>query len=321
MTTSPTIHSDPAVRCYLELIRVTAGALGEICPQIGAPYQDRLNRLHRRLAFETSPDALDQSEPEIEHEIAECTQRTGEYIDQIWNDVLSVLSLVTRSTDAMAARNAFYSARLRQFAQDMGARSLDGDREEIEHGLALDAAGIESCVDKMGLETEQILAQFRHEIQSVATKLADARASVILDPSTGLINRREMERKMMEAIASPTETSFLRFAIDDLSSHAKRLGADAATNLERQFATRLADQIRPGDIASKWSPGRFAVILRCPLIEAGPRTAQIARALEGEYSVSGTPVAVHVLQDVAPEAEASSAEILFPYLDAKFPEY
>ncbi len=321
MTTSPTLQSDPAVRCYLDLIRVTAGALGDICPQIGAPYQDRLNRLHRRLAFETSPDALDQSRAELEREISDCTFRTGEYIDQIWNDVLSVLSLVTRSTDAMAARNAFYAARLRQFAQDMGARSLDGDREEIEQSLALDAAGIESCVDKMGLETEQILAQFRHEIQSVAAKLADARASVILDPATGLINRREMERKIMEAVCSPVETSFLRFMIDGLEGHAKRLGAEGAANLERQFATRLADQIRPGDVVAKWSAGRFAVILRCPLVEAGPRTAQIARALDGEYAISGVPVAVHTLQDVAPEAEASSAELLFPYLDAKFPAY
>ena len=75
-----------------------------------------------------------------------------------------------------------------------GARSLDG-------------AGIESCVDNMGRESDRILDRLRTEIHAVAAKLAGARTFVILDPVTGLINRREMERKRMEAACSAAETS------------------------------------------------------------------------------------------------------------------
>jgi len=49
--------------------------------------------------------------------------------------------------------------------------------------------------------------RLRTEFHAVAAKLAGARTFVILDPVTGLINRRETERKLMEAACSAAETS------------------------------------------------------------------------------------------------------------------
>ena len=178
----------------------------------------------------------------------------------------------------------------------------------------------------MARETETTLARFRHEVQSVAIKLADARASTILDPVTGVINRREMERKLIEQFVSSGDSqregsSILRFDIARFLDHVRRFGADASANLERRFATRLNEQIRPGDVLARWSPGRFVVIMQCALIEAAPRTAQITRSLEGEYSIEGlaTSLSIAVLQDVVPAAQADSPDTLFTYLDSPFP--
>ncbi len=329
---TPAVHTDPdtsvpahdaVARSYLALIRATAGAMAEICPQIGAAYQERLLRLERRLAFEASPEAIGRSSEELDRELAEWTARTGEYIDQVWNDVLSVLSLVTRSANTMEARNAFYAARLRQFTQDMGSRPVDGDPEQWEETVALDAAGIEHCVDAHARDSETTLAQFRAEVQTLANRLADARGAAVLDPVSGLIARHEMARKLAKEVFAAGSCRVLRFDIAQYEDLAVRLGPRDANELQRQVGAKLAGLVRPGDIVSRWSNGHYVVIFRCERAEAGQRATQIARWMECDYTLSVETVSIEAREEVVPEAvlascESGSIEGLLRYLDEAF---
>jgi len=276
-----------AVHSYLSLVRATAGALGEICPQVGAPFHDRLLGMQRRLAFDSSPQAIEQNHEEIERQIAECTSQTGEYMDQIWRDVQSVLGVVTRSADAIATRNAFYNNRLRQFAQDMGSRAVEGDPEVLDQTRALDANGLESCVESMSNESEEMLSQFRFDVQALATKLEGARVATSMDPETGVLTRREMERKLVGDSASLRTRTILRFEITGFDKLIGRLGESLAATIRKEFAARLIKQVRPDDVIGQWGPAQFVVLFRSSPDEALPRARQIAQALGGVYMLGG----------------------------------
>src|SRR5271168_4070448 len=54
--TDPTAALHAIVHSYLSTLLAVAECLGSACPPVGGPYQHRLNRLGKRLAFDSSSE-------------------------------------------------------------------------------------------------------------------------------------------------------------------------------------------------------------------------------------------------------------------------
>jgi GGDEF domain-containing protein len=55
-----------------------------------------------------------------------------------------------------------------------------------------------------------------------------------------------------------------------------------------QAASRLSGQVRAHDYVGRWDASEFAIVMECPLENAGPRSQQIARWLSGTYVLRGS---------------------------------
>ena len=55
-----------ALSGYLSTLAAIADCVGEACPEVGAPYRQRLHRLRNRLAFQMTPDAVEESASAVE---------------------------------------------------------------------------------------------------------------------------------------------------------------------------------------------------------------------------------------------------------------
>ena len=50
-----------ALACYLSTVVAIGNCMAEVCPSVGTMYRDRLLKLPRRLGFDATPKALEQS--------------------------------------------------------------------------------------------------------------------------------------------------------------------------------------------------------------------------------------------------------------------
>src|SRR3974377_331731 len=72
------LHS--IVLSYLSTLLAVAECLGDSCPPVGGPYRHRLNRLGKRLAFDSSREAIEEGAAEVAKDLKEYTAKASTYL-------------------------------------------------------------------------------------------------------------------------------------------------------------------------------------------------------------------------------------------------
>lgn len=259
-----------AVNSYLSTLLAISECLGVACPEVGGAYRHRLSRLRSRLAFDTTPEAMVESEAIVERELGDYAKKTANYIAQHGVALRRTVEELESIVDSIALREDFYSARLRQFAAQMEATPYPTDPEHLADVVALQTNGLLGCVESMSHESQSLLDRMRAELAAVTRRLAEAE---ITDALTGLMNRREMERqirKRREAREDPVLVVF-------------ELSGEVCDEVARQAAERLNSQYRHTDLICRWSEREFLVLFNGTREIAQSRTEQIVPWIAGKY--------------------------------------
>lgn len=182
-----------AVNCYLSTLLAVASSVGAACPEVGGLYRHRLNRLRKRLAFDSSPEALEESLATVEIELNEFAVKASAYVSQHGIELRSALGTLEDIVRSLAQRQDFYGARLRQFAGQMETTAYPTETGHLQEVVALQVVGLLSCVESMSHETQSLVMRMRNELGAVERRLQEFE---VTDPLTGMMNRREMERQI-----------------------------------------------------------------------------------------------------------------------------
>ena len=117
-------------------------------------------------------------------------------------------------------------------------------------------------------ERLQALRAFANQASAAlesARQLAHMRHLAEHDPLTGLRNRRELEPRLLEAIARSAPSgsvSVLLCDLDDFRRVNDRLGQEAGEDVLRRFADVLRHSTRGSDVPTRLDAEQFAVVLR-----------------------------------------------------------
>jgi GGDEF domain-containing protein len=275
-----TLHT--AVNCYLSVLLSMAECLDTSCPVIGGLYHHRLSRLRSRLAFDASPEALDESCSAIDAELKEYAAKVAGYVERHGVELRNAVGALEDIVRSLTRRQDFYGTRLRQFAMQMEATSYPTDSEHLQEVVALQASGLLSCVESMSHEAQSLAARMHDELAAVEHRLKEAE---VTDPLTGLMNRREMERQIEARKAAGAPPVLLRF----------QLSGEINDEVARQVGARLGSQFRHKDFVSRWTETDFLVLFQGPLEVARARAEQIVPWVSGRYLLdSGDSVLVGV---------------------------
>ncbi len=259
-----------SVNCYLSVLLSMAECVGTSCPEIGGLYQHRLSRLRTRLAFDSSPEALEESCIAIEAELREYAAKASGYVAQHGIELRSAVAALEEIVRSLAMRQDFYGTRLRQFALQMEHTTYPTDSEHLQEVVALQASGLLSCIESMSHEAQSLVMRMHNELAAVERRLKE---SEVTDPLTGLMNRREMERQIESRRAAGAPPVLLQF----------QLSGEIDDQVARQVATRLGSQFRHKDFVSRWTDTDFLVLFQGPLEIALARAEQIVPWVAGKY--------------------------------------
>jgi GGDEF domain-containing protein len=271
-----------AVNCYLSTLLAIAGSVGAACPEVGGLYRHRLNRLRKRLAFDSSAEALEESRVSVENELNEFAVKASTYVSQHGIELRSAISTLEDIVRSLAQRQDFYGARLRQFAGQMEATDYPADAGHLQEVVALQVAGLLSCVESMSHETQSLVMRMRNELGAVERRLQEFE---VTDPLTGLMNRREMERQIESKKNGGAPPVLLHI----------QLSGEVSAEVMQQVASRLGSQFRHKDFVCRWTDTDFLVLFQGPPEIAQMRADQIVPWVAGKYRLeSGESVQIAV---------------------------
>lgn len=256
--TDPTVALHATVHDYLSTLISVAECLGSACPPVGGPYQHRLNRLAKRLAYDSSKEAVEESCAEVARELKDYSAKAGAYLRSHGVELRRAVGAVEGIVLTLSQRQDFYAARLRQLTL------------QIENTPSAYAAELKSCVESMFQENQSMLARMRRELSAVELRLVEIE---ITDPVTGLTNRREMERRIRADHEDGRSPVLIHFD----------LGDPVADEVARQVGARIGSQFRYNDVVCRWSDHEFLVLFQGAAEVAEGRSAQVVPWVAGRY--------------------------------------
>jgi GGDEF domain-containing protein len=124
-------------------------------------------------------------------------------------------------------------------------------------------------------ESHSLLASMREEIAQVNRRMAEIE---LTDPTTGLMNRNEMERRIRERKSQGETPPLLLFDI-----LLELPGIDLPNDILKQVATRMGSQFRHNDLICRWSTGQFLVMFQGVPETASARAEQVLPWIAGRY--------------------------------------
>jgi GGDEF domain-containing protein len=259
---------------------------------VGLIHGDRLIRLPRRLGFEATPEALEQSRQVLEEELAEYTDATSAWLDAGSNLAREIVEVVADLDRRAIESENLHAAMVEDLAEQMAESAEVDSPSDVRAALKRYSMGLRSYLQRRKLESRSSLQDLECRASQLSEWLARADPSHCTDSATGIPNRAETERQLEACWSTGRPVSLLVFEWKELE---QATAADAAHAIAKQIADRLAELVRPRDVVGRWGPNQLAVIFECPGKEAMPRAASIAEWLTGGYSavVDGAIATIH----------------------------
>jgi GGDEF domain-containing protein len=286
-------RQDVALGCYLSAMLAMAKSMRAVCSRVGLIYGDRLTRLPRRLGFDATTEALEQSHEVLEADLAEYTEATTEWLDEGSRLAREIVAGIAALHPASGEESPnLHAAMLEDLADHMAVSAEVDAASDLRAALKRYAVGLRAYLQQRHVESGPSLEDLRCRAERLAEWLTRADPSHSIDLLTGLPNRAEIERQLEASWYTPKPVSALLFEWRDEDPS---IAAGVAQALAKQLADRLADLVRPRDIIGRWGPNQFAVIFECSAEDAMPRAGSIAEWLTGDYPavVDGSVSNIH----------------------------
>lgn len=163
---------------------------------------------------------------------------------------------------------------------NMGRRALLVSRDgELEHSVEITASPIRGP----GNNISGTVVVF-HDVSEIRGLTKQMSYQATHDPLTGLINRREFERRLSEAMDSARAEEGVHILcymdLDRFKAVNDSCGHLAGDNMLREVATLIKDQVRDSDYVGRLGGDEFGTLLiGCPIDKARQIAADICNAV------------------------------------------
>src|ERR1700678_2466078 len=167
-------RQEVALTCYLSVMLAMAKSMRAVCSRAGLIYGDRLTRLPRRLGFEATPEALDESRQVLEAELAEYTEATSAWLDAGSNLAREIVTIVAGLDRGTAESENLHAAMLEDLAQQMTESAEVDTASDVRIALKRYALGLRSYLQRRNQENKSSLRDLECRAGQLAEWLARA---------------------------------------------------------------------------------------------------------------------------------------------------
>ncbi len=283
-----------ALACYLSTVVAIGNCMAEVCPPVGAMYRDRLLKLPRRLGFDATPQALQQSREAVATDLLEYSRTASAWIAAGADHAGMLLDHLRATEETLTASADLQRAFLDDLAEHIATSAEVDEEAQLRVSFKRYAAGLRAYARKALTEKLATIDDLRRRREEIDAWLAQATTSDYTDPDTGLMNRAAAERRIFTQIAKGRPFCVI-------------LVGSTGGGPMKDLADRLAATIRPYDVIFRWSPHELMTIFEASESEIAARSRQIGGWLgDGNCSVT---VLEHLAEESAEQLIARMESI------------
>jgi diguanylate cyclase (GGDEF)-like protein len=309
-----------ALNCYLSAVNSIQTHAIEVVADMLDQHRSHLRALRRGVQENPTPDMLETSRLALESELAWYRKSSMDMLRGKEKELRDIIALLSEATQTLVQRNDTHSSRLKNFTRELEAVAKLNDFGEMRKRLAGQLIELKNCVGAFQTEGAGSIGAMQDELLAFRQRLDNAERLAAIDAVTGLLNRREGERRLQEMIESKGTFCLVLFDLDRFKMINDRYGHNCGDQILQSFARRLGEQVRPDDVVCRWGGDEFLVILKAPLRDAMRQASQVSDRVRGRYVVTPagreTTIVVSASLGVAEYQPGESAEQLFERADA-----
>lgn len=265
--------------------------MAEVCPQVGAMYRDRLLKLPRRLGFDATAKALEQSRDAIETDLIEFASAAGIWTGLSSTHAAQFLAHLRNTEEMLIASADLQNAFLNELAEHILTSAEVDEEAQLRAALKRCAAGLGAYARRATAEKDAAIDDLRRRREEIEKWLGEATMSIYIDHQTGLLNRAAAELRIQTEIGK--KQAFCAIVVT-------RTG-EVTGDLLKELADRLAATIRPYDVIFRWSEEQLFTVFEATEAEIAARVQQISGWLvEGESAAQTTVSVIECAREETP---------------------
>ncbi len=304
-----------AIACYLGAVVAIGNCVAEVYPPVGTMYRDRLLKLPRRLGFDVTPNALQQSREAVETDLVEYAATAGAWIRAGLSHAGHLRGHLHATEELLSAAADLQRAFLDDLAEHIQTSAELDDEAQLRQSLHRYAAGLRSYSRRARTEKLATIDDLRRRREDIESWLAEATVSNFIDAETGLLNRAAAERRLETEIGK--QRAFCAIVVEWTGAISEAVRKTGSGQIMKQLADRLAGMIRPYDVIFRWSENQLITVFGAPQSGVAARVHQIGGWLGdgtftveigGETSVVNAHTSVSLVEHLDSESPAGLIE-------------
>ena len=277
---------DPeTTECFRSVLSCVGTNAVRVFPGHGVNLEANLLGLGTRLAATPTAKSLKKTQTQAEVLIGEWGVRTADHFKGKADEVKELLIALAKAAECVSSKDRGHTSHFKELIGRMEQIADLDDITQIRSSIVKRVTELKDSVNQMARESQQLVAQLKAEVSTYETRLRSAEQLAYRDELTLVANRRGVEERMRQNIASSQPFCVVMLDLNRFKSVNDRYGHVAGDDLLKQFAKELQLNTRSGDLAGRWGGDEFILVLQCDKFAARAQIERIQSWVFGKYKI------------------------------------
>ena len=276
------------------------GANGQkAIPALGSALDSALTRISNSLDGVVSPSAVHDARRDVDAELSLWADMALENQKQNEQTVRDLLLVVFEATASTGTRDEKFGREISELTDRLRTVAGLDSLPLIRRSIMENTSALNKSVAKMAEEGRESIRKLTSEIADYQTRLMASERRALIDPLTGLANRRGFEQQLEQRVQSGQPFSLLVVDLNGFKATNDRYGHVVGDEILKRFAGELKGQFLSEDTVARWGGDEFVGIVTGPRKEGAARADRVRHWVLGEYKLTPDNRAVTVVVDAA----------------------
>jgi diguanylate cyclase (GGDEF)-like protein len=277
---------------YQRMLTATADCNAGLCAQSAGDLAANLRLLEQSITAQSLPSEVLNVQQNAERHLHAWHDRTQDYLRQKASEMKDLMVLVAKTAESVGERDQKHNRNLKGLTDRLKDIAELEDVTRLRASLMASVEEMSKTVEQMTRDTEQTRRALEVELANYRSRLQQTEQAAMMDPLTGLANRRRLESDLNLRIRRSQPFALLLVDLNGFKAINDTYGHLAGDQILRQFGSELKQICHQSDLVGRWGGDEFLVLLNGQLSQAEAAVQRIEQWVWGTYPIKvepGTP--------------------------------
>ena len=266
--------------CYLSAIQNAAYYAVELEDALTTPHRKHLKTLAEGLEDGT-PETLGESRSVFRAIVRDYRDQASRFLNQLREELTNTAGALHEILNSFNQTDGDHETRLRRALKTLRELSSAGNLESVRSELMGTTSEIEQSLEDLRKQHQLTVSQFLVEIRGLHQRIDALENAAALDVLSQLYNRREMEKRILDAQEG---ASLLLIRAHGIRRAEQEFQGSITRELTGAFTKRLRNTLTPSAVLGRWGDEEFIAIGPQQKSEALTAAKWITERLSGTYA-------------------------------------